>query len=75
MLRVAKSMGGYFVMDLTKSRGRPKSKNPKSHSYRIRLDNEDWQALQYLLKQTDVKVPDLFRNAIHLAAKDRALED
>lgn len=46
------------------SRGRPKSKNPKTHLYKFRLDDEDWDKLRQLQNQGDVNIPEIFRRAI-----------
>lgn len=44
-------------------RGRPRSECPKIRQYRIRLDNEDWEKLQYL-KSINVRMTDIFRDAL-----------
>ena len=43
--------------------GRPRSEHPKIRLYKIRLDNEDWEKLQYL-KSIGVRMTDIFRDAL-----------
>ena len=45
-------------------RGRPHISDPRTHLYRLRLNDEERDMLDYLLRSTNVSVPDLLRKTI-----------
>ena len=48
----------------TGKRGRPHISDPRTHLYRLRLNDEERDMLDYLLRSTNVSVPDLLRKTI-----------
>ena len=54
------------MMNLLKKRGRPASERPKTHIYRVRLDEKDVARLEYVREKFGESTSDVFREGLRM---------